>query len=98
CSVFQSLRSSSCPSWSSLDPGLHAAGSNPQPLHAVAAVEDALHPGLVVEVPVDRAREAALERFGLAPAEVLLDLRRIDRVAAIVARAVLHVGDQAFAP
>jgi len=49
------------------------------------------HPVLVVEVPVDGLDDADFEgRLGI-PAEVGLDLRRVDAVAAVVAETVLDV-------
>ena len=53
-------------------------------------------PGLFADAAA-RAREAGFERFALPPAEIALDLRRIDRVAAIMAGAIGHVRDLRFA-
>jgi hypothetical protein len=61
---------------------------------AVGARGDALDPGAVVDVPLHRRLEAGFEGVLRRPAQLGADLGRVDRVAAIVARAILHVLDQ----
>ena len=63
------------------------------PLHPLA-VGAALHVGDpvgVVEVPLHGLADAGLEGLGRAPAELALDLARVDRVAPVVAGAVVDV-------
>src|SRR5690606_21413137 len=75
-----------------------AAGSGlAEALHAIAAIQHAPDPVLARQIPVDRTRETGLEGFGRPPAEFALDLRRIDRVAAIVSRPVPDVADERLA-
>src|SRR6187402_1538568 len=57
--------------------------SPPQPLHSIRPVEHTLHPGLIREIPVDGMRDSGFERLGLSPPQIALDLRCVDRVAAI---------------
>src|SRR5690606_9593 len=63
------------------------------PLEAIAAVKHSLYPWLVVQVPVDRLRQAALEGVARLPAQFTAQLAGVDRVAAIVARPVGDEGD-----
>ena len=58
------------------------------------ALQDGAHPFLVVEIPAHGLADALLELVGGQPAQLLLDLRRVNGVAAVVARAVLDEGDQ----
>src|SRR3546814_2396072 len=48
---------------------------------------------LVVEIPVDGVGDTLLEAVRRRPTQLRLQLRRVDRVAAVVARAILDVGD-----
>src|SRR5690606_8162927 len=64
---------------------------------SVGAVQNALGPVGVGEVPVDSRGNAVLEGHGRGPAELVADLARIDRVATVMARAVAHEGDLAGA-
>src|SRR5690606_39937767 len=57
------------------------------------AVEHALHPRLVAQVPVDGVGNALLEAVCGRPAKLGLELGRIYRIAAVVPGAVLDVGD-----
>src|SRR5690348_1085559 len=66
----------------------------PLPFDPLSPSQHALHPRLVVEVPVDGAGDAGFEIDRRFPAELALQLRRIDCVAAVVARAILHEFDQ----
>src|SRR6185369_11198603 len=68
-----------------------------EPFATIAAVEHALAPVVVVQIPIHRLGDAALEAFTLAPAELRLELAGLDCVTAIVAGAILHVGDQRLA-
>src|SRR5574337_1012026 len=81
--------------------GTHAtprsASPLPQPFHPVTAIQHALHPRLVVEIPVHGAGDAGFEIHTRLPAELALQLRRVDRVAAVVAGAILHELDQRLA-
>src|SRR5579885_2613468 len=87
------------PAWRDFTPFRHSRGhALPQPLAAVAAVQHAPAPGLVGEVPVDGLGEPALETLRRPPAELRLELGRVDRVAAIVPRTVLDETDQRFVP
>src|SRR5688572_8089851 len=67
---------------------------NTDPLQPIAAVENALPPRAVLEVPVNRFLEPCRERLLRPPAERPLDLAGINRVAAVVPGAILHEGDQ----
>src|ERR1700693_5887049 len=49
----------------------------------------------MVEIPAHRLREPGGERLARAPAELLSDLRRIDRIAAVVPGPVGDEGDEA---
>src|SRR5690606_24822725 len=51
---------------------------------------DRAPPGLVLDVPADRAREALLEGDSRCPAELAAGAARVDRVAEVVARPVAH--------
>src|SRR5262245_20287634 len=53
---------------------------------AINAFTQGLPPHAVVEVPLDGLAQAGLERLDGAPAELGLDLGRIDRIAAVVTR------------
>src|SRR5688500_1484041 len=59
----------------------------------VLAALDRLPPLRVVAVPLDRRADGLLELVPRRPAELALDLRRVDRVAAVVAGAVLDLRD-----
>src|SRR3546814_8001576 len=48
---------------------------------------------LVVGIPVDGVGDTLLEAVRRRPTQLRLQLRRVDRVAAVVARAILDVGD-----
>ena len=60
----------------------------------VVAARDVVEPFLVVEVPAYRLLDAFLKLQGRFPAEFLLELGGVDRIAGIVAQAVSHVGDE----
>jgi len=71
----------------------------PVPVHFfvilfVVAARDVVEPFLVVEVPAHRFLDAFLELQGRFPAEFLLELGGVNRVAGVVAQAVRHVGDE----
>src|SRR5690554_4200303 len=68
-----------------------------EPFEAVVAVEDALGPPGVGQVPVDRGGDAILEAHCRGPAQFVADLAGVDRVAAIVAGAVADELDLAGA-
>src|SRR6267142_1809392 len=57
-------------------------------------LENRLHPFLVLDIPPHRLANPFLELVRRRPAEFLLNLARVDRVAAVVARAVLHERNQ----
>src|SRR3569623_1704391 len=71
--------------------------SRSQPFQAVTAVQHALHPQLVGQVPVDGVCYPTLESLRRRPAEFALQLARVDGVATVVAGAVLDEGDQRLA-
>src|SRR5882672_3324832 len=52
------------------------------------------HPLLVIQIPLHGFANAFFEGVGWAPAEVALDFRGVDGVAAVVAGAVFDEGDQ----
>ena len=60
----------------------------------VVAARDVVEPFLVVEVPAHRLLDAFLELEAWFPAQLLLELGRVDRVAGIVAQAVCDIGDE----
>lgn len=62
----------------------------------VVAADDAHPPVAVLEVPLDRLLDAVLEFRLRLPAELRVDLRRVDGVAAVVALAVGDVLDEVF--
>ena len=71
----------------------------PVPVHFfvilfVVAARDVVEPFLVVQVPAHGLLDAFLELQGRFPAEFLLELGGVDRVACVVAQAVRHVGDE----
>src|SRR5271157_789730 len=70
------------------------SGRPSQPLARVALRRDLRAPRPVREVPVDRFREARLERFGRPPSELALELRAVDRVPPVMARPVRDEIDQ----
>ena len=53
-----------------------------------------LHAGWLSEIPLDRLADAGFKGVRGLPAEFVTHLRRVDRVAAVVAGAVFHEGDQ----
>lgn len=57
------------------------------------AFKDRVHPALVIQIPTHRFANALLEFMGGSPAEIVLNFRGVDRVAAIVARPIFHEGD-----
>lgn len=62
----------------------------------VVAADDAHPPVAVLEVPLDGLLDAVLELRLRLPAELCVDLRRVDGVAAVVALAVGDVLDEVF--
>ena len=62
----------------------------------VSAAGDVAYPCLVVEIPLHGLADTGLERLGRLPAEFAFDLGGVDGVAAVVAGAVLDVGDLLF--
>jgi hypothetical protein len=52
------------------------------------------HPVAMAQVPLHRLADAGLERLGRAQALFALNLARIDSVAPVAARPILHVGDE----
>src|SRR3546814_2298678 len=66
-------------------------------LALVAALQNAAPPVLVVEVPGDGLAEPRGEALGRRPAQLARRLGGVDRVAQIVAGAVVHEGDEAAA-
>ena len=57
-------------------------------------LEERLPPGAIIGVPVDRGIEAVLEIVERFPVQLALGEGRVDGVAAIVAEAVGHEGDE----
>jgi hypothetical protein len=55
-----------------------------------------LPPSGILHIPADRLREALLEAVGGPPTELVANLTRIDRVAAIMPRAVGNKANQVF--
>ena len=70
-----------------------SVGDRAEALALVGTGEDGLPPGPVRQVPLDGLREAGGEVVGRRPGELLPDLRRVDRVAPVVAGAV---GDESL--
>src|SRR5262245_46763528 len=64
-----------------------------QPL-AVVARAHLLDPLRALYVPAHRLCQASLERLSRSPAELALNLARVDRVTQVVARTVLDVRDE----
>ncbi len=62
----------------------------------VVAADDAHPPVTVLEVPLDGLLDAVLELRLRLPAELCVDLRRVDGVAAVVALAVSDMLDEVF--
>lgn len=62
----------------------------------IVAADDSHPPVTVLEVPLDRLLDAVLEFRLRLPAELCVDLRRVDGVAAVVALAVGDVLDEVF--
>src|SRR5512147_2243884 len=56
----------------------------------IFAARHAGEPRVIVEVPAHRLAHPALERFLGTPPELPAQLRRVDGVAAVVTRTVLH--------
>src|SRR6476620_3199118 len=77
-----------------LVPSSRIASAQSQSLSVVAAGLHLVTPVAVVEVPRRGLREAVLETMARRPAELAADLRRVDRVSAIVAGPVGHEGLQ----
>src|SRR4051794_817612 len=65
----------------------------PQPLTRVAFAQRP-PPVFAADIPVDGLGQTAFEAFLGAPTELPLHLRGIDRIAAIMPRAILDEGDQ----
>ena len=65
----------------------------PQALALVAAILYSLPPGLVVQVPLYGFAQAGFEGFPGFPTQFFLDFAGVYGVAAVVARAILYVGD-----
>jgi hypothetical protein len=55
----------------------------------IAAAGDITYPIFVFEIPADSFSDAALKRLQWMPVQFALDLAAVDRVAAVVAGAVL---------
>jgi len=62
----------------------------------IVTIDDMLPPSLMLEVPLDGLLDAVLEFRLRLPAELRVDLRRVDGVAAVVALAVSDVLDEVF--
>ena len=67
---------------------------DPDPIGLIAALKNGLPPRPVTQIPGHGLLKPALEGVGSAPTKLALDLRWIDRIAAIVARPVGHIGDE----
>ena len=67
--------------------------SVPEASPRVARGRDLVAPGAILQVPSDGLGEARFERLQGLPAELALQLGAVDRVAAVVAGPVGHVGD-----
>ncbi len=71
----------------------------PIPVHflvilLVVAAGDVVEPFLVVKVPAHRLLDAFLELQRRFPAEFLLELGGVNRIAGVVAQTIRHVGDE----
>src|SRR5687768_13395115 len=62
---------------------------------AIITRAHALHPLGALNVPAHRLVQARLEGLLRGPAQLALDLARIDRVTQVVPGPILHVGDEA---
>src|SRR3954468_18071955 len=60
---------------------------------AIGAARYLVDPARMVQIPLDGLAHAGLEGFLRRPAELGAQLGAVDRVAAVVAGAVLHEGD-----
>ena len=58
--------------------------------------DDSFPPFLVVQIPLDGLLDTVCEFCFRQPAEFVVDLGRIDRIAHIMAFTVCYIGDQAF--
>src|SRR5689334_14662927 len=59
-------------------------------LAIVTASLNLLAPAAVIDIPADRLAQSGFERVSRPPRELACDLRRVDRVAPIVARTIRH--------
>jgi hypothetical protein len=59
-----------------------------EPFAGITLLADRPPPPFVGEIPIDGARETGLEGFLRLPAEIAFDLRGVDGVAPVMARAV----------
>src|SRR5690606_25405197 len=73
------------------------SGGRADAFEPVAAVQHPLHPVLIVQVPVHGGGYALLEAVPGLPAQFVLQLGGVDRIAAVVAGTVGDEGDQALA-
>lgn len=78
---------------SSARPRLHAGRVVRVDPVAVFARHHVLDPRLIIEIPADRGFDTSLESLCRTPAKFALDITCINRIAAIMARTTLHVGD-----
>lgn len=86
--------------WAASSSAADAERSFAIPVHSMIVIpifarNDLLPPGLVVQIPLNGLLDAVFElRFG-QPAELGVDLGRVDGIAQIVALAVCDIGDEA---
>ena len=63
----------------------------------IFAVDDVFPPVLVVQIPLNGLLDTVFEHGLGQPSQLVVDLGRIDRIAAVMAGTVLDIGDQVFA-
>src|SRR5204862_549730 len=71
-----------------------AGSENPEPLPLIRPVPDRFPPIPVRQIPVHRLGQPGLEALHRFPAQLGLDLRRIDRIAAIMPGPIGNEADQ----
>src|SRR3569832_926729 len=71
-----------------------ASAREPQPLTAITAVQHALPPLTVIQIPLHRLAQARFEALLRPPAELAFDLARVDGVTLVVAGPVRDEGDE----
>src|SRR2546425_2773160 len=58
------------------------------------ALQNLVHPLLIIQIPAHRFTNALLEFVGWGPAELILNLGGVDGVSAVVAGPIFYEGDE----